>query len=103
MLLWRLLLIGVYRWCGGGELHGDSAALIVFLVLLVLLFAPLLVELPYEVGVCFPPQLIGCLLQVIQEFGLEEATCVHMVHKVVHLVNVGDSDPMVFTLDLAPV
>ena len=86
-----------------GSFAEDSAYSVVLLGLLALEFLPLLVELPCEVGVCYPPQLIGCLLPVVQEFGLEQATGVHLGHKVVHLVVVGDSDPMVFSLDLAPV
>ena len=43
----------------------DSAAFIVLLGLLALEFAPFLVELPCEVGMCCPPQLIGCLLPVV--------------------------------------
>ena len=86
-----------------GSFAEDSAAFIVLLGLLALKFVPFLVELTYEVGMCCPPQLIGCLLPGVQEFGLKHATGVHMGKKVVHLVVVSDSDPMVFALDLAPV
>ena len=54
-------------------------------------------------GGCSPPQLIGCLLPVVQEFRFKDSTGVHLGHEVVQLVIVGDSDPMVFTLDLAPI
>ena len=81
--------------------HG--AALVVFLCIIALKFVPFLVQLPCEVGLCCPPRLVGGLFLVVQEFGLEQATGIHMGHKVFHLVIVGDRDPMVFTLYLAPV
>ena len=86
-----------------GRFVNDSAAFIVILGLLTLMFEVFLVEMPCEVGTCCPPRLIHCLLPVVQKFGLKQATCVHLVHKMVYLVVVGDCDPMVFALDLAPV
>ena len=86
-----------------GSFAEYSAAFIVLMGLLTFKFSPFLFELPCEVGMCLPPQLIGCLLPVVQEFCLEQATCVHLGHKVFHLVLVGNSDPMVFPLNLAPV
>ena len=44
----------------------------------------------------------GEQLPVVQIFSLKQATGVHLVQKVVHLVAVGDSDPMVFALNLSP-
>ena len=92
--------LGGIKGVGVGSIAEDSDTFIIILGLLALKFAPLLVELPCEVGVCCPPLLIVCLLPFVQEFGLEHAIGVHMGHKVVHLVAVGDSEPMVFTLDL---
>ena len=86
-----------------GSFAGNSAAFKVLLELLALEFSPFLVELTCEVGMCCPQQLIGCLFPVVQEFGLKQATCVHLGHKVVYLVVVGVCDPMVFTFYLAPV
>ena len=48
-----------------GSFAEYSAAFIVLLGLLALEFEIFLVELPYEVGMCFPPRLIGCLLPVV--------------------------------------
>ena len=84
-----------------GSFSEDSAAFMVLLGLLAL--KHFLDELPCEVGMFFPPRLICFLLLVIQEFGIEQATGLHLVHKVVYLVVIGDCDPMVFALDLAPV
>ena len=86
-----------------GSFVEDSTAFIVLLGLLALEFAPFFVELLCEVGMCCPPRLIGCLLPVVQKFGLEQATGEHLDQKVVYLVVVGDCDPMVFALDLLPV
>ena len=63
----------------------QGAALIFFLCILVLQFAPLLVELSREVGLCCPPRLVGALFPVVQEFGLVQATDLHLGHEVVHL------------------
>ena len=105
----------IIRCCGGrpylGGLEGvgersfaeHGAALVVFLCIIALKFVPLLIQLPREVGLCCPPRLVGGLFLVVQEFGLEQATGIHMGHNVVQLVIVGDCDPMAFTLYLAPV
>ena len=95
--------MGDLEGVGVGNFAGNSAAFIVLLGILALYFAPLFVELLCKVGVCCPPQLISCLLPVVQEFGLKQATGVHLGHKVVHFIIVGDSDPMVFSLNLVPV
>ena len=71
--------------------------------LLALEFATFLVELLCEVGMCFPPRLISCILPVVQEFDLKQGTGVHLGHKVVYLVVVADCDPMVVVLYLATV
>ena len=94
--------LGDLKGVGMGSFAEDIADLIVLLGLLALYFVPLLVELPSEVGVCCPPRLIGCILPVVQEFGYEQATDVHMGHEVVHLVIGCDSAPMVFALNLVP-
>ena len=86
-----------------GRFKEDSADFILLLGIIALESAPFLVELPFEVGMCLPPQLIERLLPVVQEFGLGQATGIYMGHKVVYLVLVGDCDPMVFALSLAPV
>ena len=88
---------------GEGRFTEDGAALIVLLGILALPFAPILVELLREVGLCCPLQLVCGIFPVVQEFGLEKATEVHLGHEVFHLVVVSDHDPMVFTLELAPV
>ena len=105
----------VVRSCGGqsslGGLEGvgegcfkeHGADLVVFLGILALQFAPLLVKLLHEVGLCCPPQLVGSLFPVFHEFGLKQATGLHLGHKVVHLIFVGDRDPMVFAINLVPV
>ena len=66
-----------------GSFAEDSADFIVLLGLLALEFAPFLVELSCEVGMYCSPRLIIFLLPVVQEFGLEQATGVHLVQKVV--------------------
>ena len=88
---------------GTGSFLEHGAALEVLLHIVALQFMALLVELLCEVGLCCPPQLVSTLLPVVQEFDLKQATGVHMVHKVFHLIIVGDRDPMVFALDLVPV
>ena len=88
---------------GVGRFTDHGAALIVFLSILALQFEPLLVELTCEVGLCCPPRLVDGPFTVVQEFGLKQATGVHLAHEVVQLVVISDRDPMVFTLDLAPV
>ena len=65
---------------GGGGVAEDRADLIVLIGLLLLQLSLLLVELPREVGLRCPPQLVGIFLPVVQEFGLEQATCVHLGH-----------------------
>ena len=86
-----------------GSFAEHGAALVTFMGISVLRFAPLLVKLLHEVGFCFPPQLFGGLFPFVQKFGLKQATGVHLGHKLVHLVVIGDRDLMVFALYLAPV
>ena len=86
---------------GVGSFAENRIFFIVLLDLQALQLARLLVELTRELGLFSPPQLVGCLLPVVQEFGLEQAIDLLMGHKVVHLVIVGDRDPLVFSLHLA--
>ena len=51
----------------------------------------------------FPPQLVGGLFPVVHEFGLAQSTCVHIGHKVFHLVIVGDHEPVIFALYFLPI
>ena len=53
--------LGDLEGVGVGSFAEDSAASIVLLGLFMLDFAPILFELTFEVEVCWPPQLIGCL------------------------------------------
>ena len=71
--------------------------------ILALQFAPLLVELLHEGGLCCPPLIVGGLSPVFQECFLKQAIGILLCHEVVHLVVVGDRDPMIFALNLEPV
>ena len=88
---------------GAGIISENCTALELLLQILVLQVALLLVDLFHEVGLCCPPRLVRSLLPVVYKFGLKQDICVHLGHKVVHLVIVGDLDPMVFQLSLEPV
>ena len=66
-------------------------------------FGTLLCILFSGMGLCAPKILVVALLQVVQKIGFKHFAGIHMCHEVVQFVGLGDCDPMVLSLDLAPI